>query len=69
MGYLSERVNYVKGLMEGMKFDTNTDEGRLFKALIDIVEDLAISAEDLEDTQDQILISYCADVFNIHGEV
>ncbi|MBO7408137.1 MAG: hypothetical protein J6V14_10970 [Clostridia bacterium] len=55
MGYLSERVNYVKGLMEGMKFDTNTDEGKLFKALIDIVEDLAISAEDLEDTQDQIL--------------
>ena len=55
MGYLSERVNYVKGLMEGMKFDTDTDEGKLFKALIDIVEDLAISAEDLEDTQDQIL--------------
>ena len=55
MGYLSERVNYVKGLMDGMKFDVTTDEGKLIKALLDIVEDIVISAEDLEDTQDQIL--------------
>ncbi|MBO4326410.1 MAG: hypothetical protein J5950_03985 [Clostridia bacterium] len=55
MGYLAERVNYVKGLMEGMKFDTSTDEGKLIKALLDIVEDIVISAEDLEDTQDQIV--------------
>ncbi len=55
MGYLAERVNYVKGLMEGMKFDVTTDEGKLIKALLDIVEDIVISAEDLEDTQDQIL--------------
>ena len=32
MGYLAERVNYVKGLMEGMKFDVTTDEGKLIKA-------------------------------------
>ena len=55
MGYLAERVNYVKGLMDGMKFDVSTDEGKLIKALLDIVEDIVISAEDLEDTQDQIL--------------
>ena len=55
MGYLAERINYVKGLMEGMKFDASTDEGKLIKALVDIVEDLVISSEDLEDTQDQIL--------------
>ncbi len=55
MGYLSERVNYIKGLMEGMQFDTATNEGKLIKALVDVVEDLAISAEDLENTQDQIL--------------
>ena len=38
-----------------MKFDTSTDEGKLIKALLDIVEDIVISAEDLEDTQDQIV--------------
>jgi hypothetical protein len=36
MAYLSERVSYIKGLMEGMNLDTATNEGKLFKAIIDV---------------------------------
>ena len=31
---LSERTAYLKGLMEGMKIDTESNEGKLFKAII-----------------------------------
>ncbi len=55
MAYLSERVSYIKGLMEGMNLDTTTNEGKLFKAIIDVLDDMAMSIEDTEETQDQII--------------
>ena len=55
MAYLSERVSYIKGLMDGMNFDTTTNEGKLFKAIIDVLDDMAMSIEDTEETQDQVI--------------
>lgn len=46
---ISEKVAYLKGLMEGMKFDTETDEGKLFAAIIDVLDDIAFEIEDLTD--------------------
>ena len=54
MGYLMERINYVKGLMDGMNFDDSTNEGKVIKALADIIEDIALSVEDLEDVTDEV---------------
>ena len=34
MGFLRERVSYLKGLCEGMKLDANTNEGKLLTAII-----------------------------------
>ena len=55
MGYLSERVSYLRGLADGLKIDEDTNEGKLFKLIIDVIDDIAISVEDAEDTQNEIL--------------
>ena len=43
---VTEKVAYLKGLMEGMKLDTTTDEGKILAAVVDILGDIA---DDLED--------------------
>ena len=55
MGYLSERVSYVKGLMEGMKYDTSSDEGKLIKALLELVDDICVAVEEVEEDSDSIM--------------
>ena len=42
----AEKVAYLKGLMEGMKYDKESDEGKLFAAIADILSDIV---EDIED--------------------
>ena len=51
MGYLSERVSYLQGLADGLKLDEGTNEGKLLKAIIDVLDDMAISIEEIEDNQ------------------
>ena len=46
---INEKASYIKGLAEGMKFDTTTDTGRLIKEMIGLLEDMALSISDLED--------------------
>jgi len=45
---LSEKVAYLKGLAEGLALDTETKEGKLINAIIDILEDVAYDIEDIE---------------------
>lgn len=45
----AERVAYLKGLMEGMKVDDSTNEGRLFNLIADILTDMTEDVADLED--------------------
>ena len=51
---LTERTAYLKGLMEGMKIDTETNEGKLFKAIIDVLDDMALTVSDVEDVVDAV---------------
>ncbi len=44
----SEKVAYLKGLMEGMKLDDSTDTGKLLKVIADILGDMAEDVEDVE---------------------
>ena len=46
---LSEKAAYLKGLMDGIKLDTEKDENRLLKAVVDLLQDMAVSVDDLED--------------------
>ena len=47
---ITEKVAYLKGLAEGMKMDSSTNEGKLLLAMIDALDDIALTVSDLEDT-------------------
>ncbi len=38
---LTEKAAYIKGLMQGMKFEATSDEGKLIAALLDLTSDIA----------------------------
>ena len=46
---ISEKVAYLKGLMEGMNLDENSNEGKLFRAIADVLDEIALEVEDLTD--------------------
>lgn len=46
---ITEKAAYIKGLMDGMKLDQNADETKLFKAIADMLEDIALTVADLDD--------------------
>lgn len=47
---ISEKVSYLKGLAEGLNLDTeNSKEGKLISVMIGILEELAVSVDELED--------------------
>lgn len=54
MSYLRERVAYLKGLAEGMQVSEATNEGKLMKAIIDVLDDFALAVEDIEELHDQL---------------
>ena len=45
---IAEKVSYIKGLAEGLKLDTNTNEGKILAAIIDVLGDIAINIEDID---------------------
>ncbi len=47
---ISEKVAYLKGLAEGLNIDTDkSKEGKLINVMIGILEEVALSIEDLEE--------------------
>ena len=47
---ISEKVAYLKGLAEGLNLDTEkSKEGKLISVMIGIMEELAMTVEDLEE--------------------
>ena len=57
---LSEKSAYLKGLMEGMKLDTETNEGKLISEIISMLQDVAENVSDLEEVVDCISMSSTA---------
>ena len=45
---ITEKVAYLKGLMEGMKIDEDSDNGKLFVLIADILDELSNNVADLE---------------------
>lgn len=44
-----EKVAYIKGLAEGLGLDTESKEGKVISAIIDVLDDVARSIGDLEE--------------------
>lgn len=47
---LTEKSAYLKGLMDGMKLNTETDEGKMIAAIVDLLGDMTKKVTDIEDT-------------------
>lgn len=50
----SERASYIKGLMEGMELDPKAKETKLFTAIVELLDDLSVSVEEMEDGYDEL---------------
>ena len=47
---LSEKSAYLKGLMVGLKLNTETDEGKMNAAIVDLLGDVTRRVTDIEET-------------------
>ena len=47
---ISEKSAYLKGLMEGLKLSTETDEGKMIAAIVDLLGDVTKRVTDIEET-------------------
>ena len=47
---ISEKSAYLKGLMDGLELSTETDEGKMIAAIVDLLGDLTRKVTDIEDT-------------------
>ncbi|HHV60456.1 MAG TPA: hypothetical protein GXX49_09270 [Clostridiaceae bacterium] len=54
MKSLREKVSYLKGLADGLKLDENTNEGKLLKAIIDVLDDFAQAVDDVVEFQNEM---------------
>ena len=47
---ISEKAAYLKGLMDGLKLDTEAAEGKMISAIVDLLGDMSKKVTDIEDT-------------------
>ena len=47
---ISEKSAYLKGLMDGLKLDTASDEGKMIAAIVDLLGDMTKKVSDIEET-------------------
>lgn len=52
---LGEKVAFLKGLIEGLEIDDSTKEGKVILAISDILEEIAVTAEDMQDQIDEVV--------------
>ena len=65
---ITEKAAYLKGLLEGMNLDENKPETKVFKALVDCIDDIAITVADLDDSVDT-LNAYIEEIDQDLGDV
>jgi len=47
---ISEKAAYLKGLMDGLKLDTEASEGKMIAAIVDLLGDVTKKLTDVEET-------------------
>ena len=47
---ISEKSAYLKGLMDGLSLNTETDEGKMISAIVDLLGDVTKRLNDVEET-------------------
>ena len=46
---ISEKISYIKGLAEGLALDTETKEGKVLAAIIDLLEDMVDDIDAIDE--------------------
>ncbi len=54
MENISNQISYVKGLMDGLDFDESTKEGKIFKAMLAVFDEINDAFDDVYDFQDEM---------------
>ncbi len=60
---LTEKVAYLKGLAAGLELDKDSKETKIFEAMFDILEDLALTVSDIDED-----LSACEDLVDAIDE-
>ena len=55
---ITEKVAYIKGLLEGLALDETKPETKVIKAIVDALDDIALTAADTEERV-ETLEGYC----------
>jgi len=72
MSELNERVSYLRGLAEGMGFKEDTNEGKLFINIIDVLDEISQALAELETSQaelDEYVETIDEDLADLEDEV
>ncbi len=65
---ITEKVAYLKGLMEGLSLDEAKPETKILNSLVDIVNEIALNLEDIEG--DLVTVNdYCEELDEDLGDV
>ena len=59
---ISEKSAYLKGLMDGLKLNTESDEGKMISAIVDLLGDMAKRIADIEETTIAISSISCGEL-------
>jgi hypothetical protein len=51
---LSNKVAYIKGLMEGLDLDKEKKEIKIMEKIVEVLEDMALEISELQDENDEI---------------
>jgi len=62
---ITEKVAYLKGLAQGLEIDEDSKEGKMFSAIIDVLDEVALSISDLDDVTEGL----CEEVDDIYEEL
>ena len=54
MSFLTEKAQYLKGLADGMNLSKETNEGKLFTAILEMLEETALALEEVVEYQDKM---------------
>lgn len=52
---LSNKVAYLKGLMDGMKIDDSTNEGKVLLMMANILDEMSLSVEAISDEVNEVV--------------
>ncbi|MBR3679230.1 MAG: hypothetical protein IKL87_03410 [Oscillospiraceae bacterium] len=51
---LTEKIAYMKGMLDGMELDTSTKEGKAIAQMAEVMEEMAVYIDDLQSQLDEV---------------